>query len=215
MAGHKAGLETKEKIYHAAEILFYENGYVDTKVTDIIERSGTNKGSFYHHFENKVDLGFNVFHATVEEHLKASQIVKTEDSLVQFSLEITIFWYIYFQDAKFRRFSAELNSNDIIREYDRVYDVCLENTDKEINDKEFSLIRVANVALYRQLTIYFYDQTHRYDFIEARNFYLKNLFDLFDIPHERVEFVLKESLRLFKQMNIVINGFKVAASIHD
>ncbi|MPW24212.1 TetR family transcriptional regulator [Alkalibaculum sp. M08DMB] len=213
MARHKAGVETKEKIYNTAEILFYENGYVDTKVTDIIDRSRTNKGSFYHHFENKADLGFSIFLDSVEEHYRSSQILELEDSLVKFSLEITIFWYTYFQDAKLRRFSSELNSNDIIYEHDRVYEVCLENTNKKIDDKEFSLIRVANVALYKQLTIYFYDQTQRYNFIEARNFYLKNLFELFAIPHKRREYVLKESLRLFETMDIVIHGFKVVATI--
>lgn len=215
MAQHKAGMETKEKIYRAAKTLFYEHGYVDTKVTDIIDLSGTNKGSFYHHYENKVDLGFRVFNSTVEDHLNASLIVGTTDSLVQFSLEIAIFWYIYFHDEKFRRFSAELNANDIIQEYDRVYDVCLENTDRNIDEKEFSLIRVANVALYKQLAVYFVDQVQRYTFEEARNFYLRNLYDLFGIPQKRIEYALEESMRLFQQLELKISIFEVEASLRN
>ena len=44
---------TKGKIINAAWDLFYEQGYEDTTVEDIIAQSGTSKGSFYHYFEGK------------------------------------------------------------------------------------------------------------------------------------------------------------------
>lgn len=44
---------TKGKIITAAWDLFYEQGYEDTTVEEIIEKSGTSKGSFYHYFEGK------------------------------------------------------------------------------------------------------------------------------------------------------------------
>ena len=44
---------TKGRIINAAWDLFYEQGYDDTTVEEIIERSGTSKGSFYHYFEGK------------------------------------------------------------------------------------------------------------------------------------------------------------------
>jgi len=44
---------TKGKIITAAWDLFYELGYEDTTVEEIIEKSGTSKGSFYHYFEGK------------------------------------------------------------------------------------------------------------------------------------------------------------------
>lgn len=44
---------TKKKIVSAAWKLFYEQGYDDTTVDDIVEESGTSKGSFYHYFEGK------------------------------------------------------------------------------------------------------------------------------------------------------------------
>lgn len=45
--------KTKSKIVSAAWKLFYEQGYEDTTIEDIIEESGTSKGSFYHYFEGK------------------------------------------------------------------------------------------------------------------------------------------------------------------
>ncbi|MCI6690772.1 MAG: helix-turn-helix domain containing protein [Clostridiaceae bacterium] len=45
--------KTKSKIVSAAWKLFYEQGYEDTTIEEIIEESGTSKGSFYHYFEGK------------------------------------------------------------------------------------------------------------------------------------------------------------------
>ena len=44
---------TKGRIISAAWKLFYEQGYEDTTVEDIIDESGTSKGSFYHYFNGK------------------------------------------------------------------------------------------------------------------------------------------------------------------
>ena len=44
---------TKGKIVTAAWRRFYEQGYDDTTVDDIVYESGTSKGSFYHYFSGK------------------------------------------------------------------------------------------------------------------------------------------------------------------
>ena len=49
----KAGRSTKGRIVAAAWRLFYEQGYDNTTVEDIIFESETSKGSFYHYFEGK------------------------------------------------------------------------------------------------------------------------------------------------------------------
>lgn len=49
----KNGRNTKSKIVSAAWKLFYDNGYDNTTVDEIIAESGTSKGSFYHYFESK------------------------------------------------------------------------------------------------------------------------------------------------------------------
>ena len=45
--------QTKSKIISAAWRLFYERGFENTSVEEIVELSGTSKGSFYHYFEGK------------------------------------------------------------------------------------------------------------------------------------------------------------------
>jgi len=49
----KNNRNTKGKIVSAAWKLFYEQGYDNTTVEEIVEESGTSRGSFYHYFEGK------------------------------------------------------------------------------------------------------------------------------------------------------------------
>ena len=52
----KTARNTRGKIIDAAWKLFYRQGYDDTTVEEIIEESGTSRGSFYHYFQGKDDL---------------------------------------------------------------------------------------------------------------------------------------------------------------
>jgi AcrR family transcriptional regulator len=49
----KNSRNTRGKIVSAAWKLFYQQGYDDTTVEEIVEESGTSRGSFYHYFEGK------------------------------------------------------------------------------------------------------------------------------------------------------------------
>ena len=52
----KKTANTKGKIISAAWKLFYEQGYEQTTIEEIVEASQTSKGSFYHYFEGKEAL---------------------------------------------------------------------------------------------------------------------------------------------------------------
>ena len=49
----KNSRNTKGRIVAAAWNLFYKQGYDDTTIDEIVEESGTSKGSFYHYFKGK------------------------------------------------------------------------------------------------------------------------------------------------------------------
>jgi len=57
----KNSRNTKARIVSAAWQLFYRNGYDDTTIEEIVELSGTSKGSFYHYFEKKSDILVGLF----------------------------------------------------------------------------------------------------------------------------------------------------------
>ena len=52
----KDSRNTKMKIVNAAWKLFYEQGYENTSVEEIVDESGTSRGSFYHYFDGKEKL---------------------------------------------------------------------------------------------------------------------------------------------------------------
>ena len=52
----KRSSNTKGKIVSAAWELFYAQGYDDTTIEEIVEKSATSRGSFYHYFKSKDDL---------------------------------------------------------------------------------------------------------------------------------------------------------------
>ena len=63
---------TKGKIISAAWKLFYENGYDETTVEDIIFASGTSRGSFYHYFDGKDALLGTLAYVFDEKYEKVS-----------------------------------------------------------------------------------------------------------------------------------------------
>ena len=71
---------TKGRIINAAWDLFYEQGYEDTTVEEIIEKSGTSKGSFYHYFEGKDGLLGSLSYIFDEEYMKLKDMLSDEQS---------------------------------------------------------------------------------------------------------------------------------------
>ena len=88
----KNNRNTKSKIVSAAWRLFYENGYDDTTIEEIIFESGTSKGSFYHYFDSKdALLGslaylFDEKYEELEENLTPGQ--NTVETLLMLNREL-------------------------------------------------------------------------------------------------------------------------------
>ena len=74
----KKSRNTKTKIVSAAWELFYKNGYDDTTVDDIVELSGTSKGSFYHYFESKDALLNSLAYLFDEKYEELSERIPEE-----------------------------------------------------------------------------------------------------------------------------------------
>lgn len=74
----------KEKLLDAAQRLMLAKGFVATTVDEICEAAGLTKGSFFHYFESKDQLGLKVldrFVATVEEEFRKAPFMKKRDPL--------------------------------------------------------------------------------------------------------------------------------------
>lgn len=85
----KANSVTKSKIVSAAWKLFYENGFENTTVDEIVELSGTSKGSFYHYFESKDSLVGSLAYLFDEKYQELEAVVEYRKSALDAMLYLT------------------------------------------------------------------------------------------------------------------------------
>lgn len=79
----KNSRNTRGKIVNAAWKLFYEQGYEDTTVEEIIELSQTSKGSFYHYFDGKDALLSTLSSLFDEKYEELTAFLKPEMSAME------------------------------------------------------------------------------------------------------------------------------------
>lgn len=78
--------QTREKILNAAQSLMLTKGYTATTVDEICKEAGLTKGSFFHYFESKEDLGkttLNRFASTMFRMMKEAEFNGNEDPLAR------------------------------------------------------------------------------------------------------------------------------------
>ncbi|HNE09901.1 MAG TPA: TetR/AcrR family transcriptional regulator [Leptospiraceae bacterium] len=74
----KKNSNTKERIMEVAVQLFYENGYSETGINEILEKSSTFKKSFYTYFSSKTELGIFYIKHMEKELLSLSEKLLTK-----------------------------------------------------------------------------------------------------------------------------------------
>ena len=88
----KSTRNTKGRIVSAAWKLFYEQGYEDTSVEDIIFESSTSKGSFYHYFSSKDALLSSLSYLFDEKYVELKETMPPEmdsfDKLIYLNQEL-------------------------------------------------------------------------------------------------------------------------------
>lgn len=88
----KTGNSTKGRIVSAAWKLFYEQGYENTTIDEIIEESNTSKGSFYHYFEGKDALLGSLSYIFDEKYEELMEVIDPEmssyDKLIYLNQEL-------------------------------------------------------------------------------------------------------------------------------
>lgn len=76
--------ETRGKILMAAFEEIYLRGFQAASLNNILKKTNTTKGALYHHFKNKMELGYAVVDEVIAETLKANWIeplTKTDDPI--------------------------------------------------------------------------------------------------------------------------------------
>lgn len=59
---------TRKKILEISAEVIHQNGFKATSLSDILSRTDISKGALYHHFKNKLELGYAVFDEIFVQH---------------------------------------------------------------------------------------------------------------------------------------------------
>ena len=79
---------TKSKIVSAAWKLFYENGFENTTIDEIVELSHTSKGSFYHYFKSKEAILGSLAYLFDEKYVQLEETIDYSKSTIDIMLEL-------------------------------------------------------------------------------------------------------------------------------
>ena len=96
--GKKPDETLRQRIIDSAWELFYEKGYANTTINEIIEKAETSKGGFYYYFKKKDDLLNSLYVIFDREYEKFySKLDKSQNAITQ--LELVSQYVCYFIDA--------------------------------------------------------------------------------------------------------------------
>ena len=73
----------RQAILDTAETLFFEKGYAAATIQDFLDRLECSKGSFYHHFESKLQVLTELCRQKAGQNYKYYQIREHRDALDQ------------------------------------------------------------------------------------------------------------------------------------
>jgi len=63
----RKGARTRARLVDAAKEIFEQHGFLDARISDIAERAGLSHGSFYHYFDSKEEIFYEVAAALDDE----------------------------------------------------------------------------------------------------------------------------------------------------
>lgn len=80
---------TKSRIVSAAWSLFYENGFENTTIDEIISLSHTSKGSFYHYFKSKENILGSLAYLFDEKYTELEKKIDFDQNSIDILLYLT------------------------------------------------------------------------------------------------------------------------------
>lgn len=205
--------EKKMKLFESAKFLFYEQGYTGTSLNDMIERSQTNKGTFYHYYKSKAELGLSVYEKAFTQHREVYSLFPEENSLTLISVDNRIFWSVFFEDFNFRRFFTDLIREGVHFTSSRMVEDCLQFSTKRFSYNNLALINASSIGFRSNVSLHVYDNLEDYSAEEISTFSLKQFFQLYDIPQADIEYAISRSSTLFEQLQITTDGFEYHANL--
>jgi AcrR family transcriptional regulator len=109
----KNNRNTRGRIIAAAWKLFYENGYEETTVEDILFESGTSRGSFYHYFNGKDALLGTLASVFDEKYEELSEQLDLREDAIEILRRLNHELFAMIEDSISRDLLARLLSTQL------------------------------------------------------------------------------------------------------
>ena len=137
MRKYSNGLITQQKIIDTCRTLFYENGFKETTFAMICRTAGVNPGTVAHHFTNKINIATIIYQNMVKQyHDFVREMFPDEDLLQQVMTGLGLHIKVLFEDAAYRKFSAQYLSEKAFSE-----DKVMNNPDLALSYRAISVMR--------------------------------------------------------------------------
>ncbi|RHO61115.1 TetR/AcrR family transcriptional regulator [Eubacterium sp. AM05-23] len=213
MADYKNGLDTKKQIINAAKKLFYEKGYEETTVSEICRLTGINQGSVYYHFKTKKNIKHTLAKIVGEDTIR-----KNYEEARQFTQDVYevvllgnfFFWYKFFSDDHYRKFSImsfnETLHDDTVWYQELIFSFLHEESVKrnieDHNENNDALNIIAAIGSDVMLVQYFAEHLEKYDYLYVAEYSMKLWSKIFSIDSKFFQLKIERIKRLLKLVNL-------------
>lgn len=217
MSNYSNGLNTRNLVLQAAKELFYEKGYIKTSFSEICQKAGLNSGLVVYHFGGKSQIAHDIYQTVIQnqcEPLYNHYI--NEDKIVLSILSLYTHYCLFFKDANFRRFSAEVNAQriagDTHMELAKTLPLLYEGALKYHDSKKLAFFFAADVGLGGDIEAFLCENLGDYTLDEC----VKYTTELY-LPYIQEDFLREAIARakeLYDHVEVSNQGLDIAVQIH-
>jgi AcrR family transcriptional regulator len=223
MVKFKADMETKEKIYSAAKVLFLEKGYKKTTYKHIAEMVSANSGLITYYYGSKSRLGvmvYNEYMTQVKEIVRQqfSRLNLDYDLLLATATEIRLHGRLLLLNRNLSTFYADLLSENVLyKEYAVAVDYfreLIENYGQPMPEYKIRFLAYGNFGFQHGVGLAYeigeVDCSNK-EYTEAN---IEAMFLLLGLGNQRLEEILKVSAEIESSIPEVIlkKGFEISVS---
>ena len=205
-----AAADTRQRIFDTASILFFEKGYNNTTVSEIIEMSKTNKGSFYHHFEDKQHLAYNICTSMmidIDSGIKA--LFPEIEDIDRMFLQECVFWKVFFTQTQIRQFTSEIYEISYTGTKIEFLNAILNLIPDDLTNRDMLMIQGVDYALKSRFISYVGRFAIRLREEEFVRFYMRIWLGTFGIHEDIVDAYIDKTYSLMSVLEINNRGFSI------
>lgn len=218
MSNYANGLNTRNLVLKAARELFYENGYVNTSFSQICQKAGLNSGLVVYHFGGKAQIAHDIYQSVIQSQCDPLyNHYVNEDKIVLSILSLYTHYYLFFKDAKFRRFSAEVNAQriagDTHLELAKTLPLLYEGALKYHDSKKLAFFFAADVGLGGDIETFLCEHPDDYTLDEC----VKYTTELY-LPYIQEDFLknaIARAKELYAHVEVSNQEFDIVVEIHE